>query len=85
MKITLIILGYIFIGAIVASAYKKIELTLLKPGYSIKPFLLEKYPSDPAWHTNTPCVWVTVILWPLFIIASISWLIYLLIRKMFRL
>lgn len=53
MNITLIILGYIFIGAIVASAYKKIELTLLKPGYSIKPFLLEKYPSDTAWHTNT--------------------------------
>lgn len=48
MKITLIILGYIFIGAIVASDYKKIELTLLKPGYLIKPFLLEKYPSDPA-------------------------------------
>lgn len=85
MKITLIILGYLFIGAIVASAWEKIELTLLKLGYSIKPLLLEKYPPDPAWHTNTTGVWITLILWPLFIVASISWLIYLLIRKIFGL
>ena len=62
MKITLIILGYLFIGVIVVSAFEKIKLTILKWDYSIEPFLLEKYPPNPAWHTNTPCVWVTVIL-----------------------
>lgn len=85
MKITLIILGYLFIGTIVASAWEKIELILLKRGYSIEPLLLEKYPPNPAWHTNTIGLWVTVILWPLFIVASISGLIYLLIRKIFGL
>jgi hypothetical protein len=85
MKIILIILGYIFIGAIIASAWEKTELTLLKCGYSIRPFLLEKYPPDPAWHTSPTGVCVIVMMWPLFLIASISVLIYLLIRKMFRL
>lgn len=84
MKIILIILGYI-IGAIVASAWEKTELTLLKWGYSIKPLLLEKYPPDPAWHTNTLGVRMMIILWPLFIVASILWLIYLIIRKIFGL
>lgn len=89
MKIIIItlgyILGYIFIGAIVASAWEKTELTLLKLGYSIKPLLLEKYPPDPAWHTNTLGVRMTIILWPLFLVASIPWLIYLIIRKIFGL
>ena len=85
MKIILIILGYIFIGAIVASAWEKTELTLLKWGYSIKPLLLEKYPPDPAWHTNTLGVKITIILWPLFTAVAIFELIYLLIRKIFRL
>lgn len=30
MKITLIILGYLFIGVIVVSAFEKIKLTILK-------------------------------------------------------
>lgn len=85
MKIILIILGYIFIGAIVASAWEKTELTLLKWGYSIKPLLLEKYPPNPAWHTNTLGVKITIILWPLFTAVVIFELIYLLIRKIFRL
>ena len=85
MKIILIILGYIFIGAIVASAWEKTELTLLKWGYSIKPLLLEKYPPDPAWHTNTLGVKITIILWPLFTAVAIFELIYLLIRKIFGL
>lgn len=85
MKIILIILGYAFMGAIVASAWEKTELTLLKWGYSIKPLLLEKYPPDPAWHTNTQGVRMMIILWSLFIVASILWLIYLIIRKIFGL
>jgi hypothetical protein len=85
MKIILIILGYAFMGAIVASAWEKTELTLLKWGYSIKPLLLEKYPPDLAWHTNTLGVRMMIILWPLFLVASILWLIYLLIRKIFGL
>lgn len=85
MKIILIILGYALIGAIVASAWEKMELTLLKWGYSIKPLLLEKYPPDPAWHTNTLGVRMTIILWPLFLVSSILGLIYLLIRKIFGL
>lgn len=85
MKIILIILGYAFIDAIVASAWEKTELTLLKWGYSIKPLLLEKYPHDPAWHTNTLGIWVMVMMWPLFLVVYISGLIYLLIRKIFGL
>lgn len=83
--IILIILGYIFIGAIVASAWEKTELTLLKWGYSIEPLLLEKYPPNPAWHTTTLGVWVMVMMWPLFLVVYISWLIYLIIRKIFGL
>lgn len=85
MKIILIILGYALIGAIVASAWEKMELTLLKWGYSIRPFLLEKYPPDPAWHTSPSGVFVIVMMWPLFLVVSILVLIYLLIRKIFGL
>ncbi len=83
MKIILIILGYAFIGAIVASAWEKTELTLLKWGYSIEPLLLEKYPPNPAWHTYKLDVLITVIYWPLFTVVAIFGLIYLLIRKIF--
>lgn len=86
MKIILIIiLGYIFIGAIVASAWEKMELTFLKRGYSIEPFLLVKYPPDPSWHTYKLGVLITVIYWPIFTVVAILWLIYFLIRKIFGL
>ena len=83
MKIILIILGYLFIGAIVASAWEKMELTFLKWGYSIDPFLLVKDPPNPSWHTYKLGVWITIIYWPIITVIAILGLIYLLIRKIF--
>lgn len=75
----------LLIGAVIASAWEKIELILLKRGYSFEPVMLEKYPPNPAWHTNDIAVAFIVVFWPFGLIALILSLIYLFIRNIFRL
>lgn len=85
MKMVLYILGYIFIGAIVASAWEKTELLLLKNGYSIKPWTLIKYYPDQSWYTDWTLVILMIISWPFFLLGAFIGGFYLLIRKIFGL
>lgn len=85
MKIILYILGYLFIGAIVASAWEKTELLLLKNGYNIEPWTLIKYYPHPSWYTDWDCVVLFIAFWPFCLITVLCLGLYLLIRKIFGL
>lgn len=81
----IIVFSYLLVGAIIASAWEKIELILLKNGFDIKPWLSTKYYPDPSWYTDWSLVILCIIYWPIFLLIVFCIGSYLLIRKIFGL
>lgn len=85
LLVIIIIFSYLLIGAVITSAWEKIELSLLKNGFSIEPWALVKYYPNPSWHTNWNFVVPCIIFWPFFLLILFCKGVYLLIRKIFGL
>lgn len=81
----IIVFSYLLIGAIVASAWEKIELILLENGFDIKPWLSIKYYLDPSWYPNWSYIVLFILYWPFWLLIVMFKYVYLLIRKTFRL
>lgn len=85
LLVIIIIFSYLLIGAVITSAWEKIELKLLGFGYDIKPWLSIKYYPDPSWYTDWDFVGLCIIFWPFFLLILFCKGVYLLIRKIFGL
>lgn len=73
-----ITLSYLFIGATIASVWEKIERNRIDKNVPL--FLVYSFEYS-AYHTNYYMVCLCIIVWPIFLLITISLGIYLLIRK----
>lgn len=85
LLVIIIIFSYLFIGAVIASAWERMELFLLKNRFDIEPWFLIKYYPDPSWYTDWDYVILFIIFWPFCLLIAFCLGLYLLIRKIFRL
>lgn len=79
--VLILIFSYLFIGAVIASVWEKVELELLKLRYDIHPWMSIKYYPNPSWYTDWDYVALCIIFWPFFLLILLCKCIYLLIRK----
>ena len=80
LLVLIIMFSYLFVGAIIASIWEKIELELLKLRYNIQPWMLLFCPNI-GWQTDWDFVVLCILFWPFFLLIVFCNGIYLLIRK----